>query len=46
LNPFIPSTTTAFTLPAAGFVAVQGFNVLGQEIALLVNEQLVAGKSA
>jgi len=45
-NPFNPSTTIAFTLPAAEFVTLRVFNVLGQEVALLVSEQLASGKYA
>jgi hypothetical protein len=42
-NPFNPSTTIEYGLPAAGHVTVKVFNLLGKEVANLLNQQRVAG---
>jgi len=42
-NPFNPSTTIEFALPQSGFVTLKIYNVLGEEAATLVNEELTAG---
>ncbi len=42
-NPFNPSTTISFSIPVEGNVALKIFNVIGQEIEVLVNENLSAG---
>ncbi len=42
-NPFNPATVISFQLPAAGFVKLKVFDLLGREIANLVNENLSAG---
>jgi hypothetical protein len=42
-NPFNPSTTIEFSLPRSVFVDLKVFNFLGQEVALLVSKELVAG---
>jgi hypothetical protein len=42
-NPFNPSTTINFTLPNNEFVTLKVYNVLGSEVATLVNQQLTAG---
>jgi len=42
-NPFNPSTTINFSIPASDFVTLKVFNVLGSEVATLVNEQKEPG---
>jgi photosystem II stability/assembly factor-like uncharacterized protein len=42
-NPFNPSTTIGFGMPVAGFVSLNVYNMLGEEIADLVNEQRERG---
>jgi hypothetical protein len=42
-NPFNPSTTIRYQIPSDGKVAIRIFNLLGQEISTLVNEQKKAG---
>ena len=42
-NPFNPSTKIRFALPTSGFVSIKLYDVLGKEVAVLVNENLTAG---
>ncbi len=42
-NPFNPSTEITFTLPKAAQVSLRVFNLLGQEVATLVDEYRTAG---
>ncbi len=45
-NPFNPSTTITFDIQSAGRVTLQVFNILGQEVATLVNEVKAPGTYA
>jgi hypothetical protein len=42
-NPFNPSTSISFSLKTDGFTSLKIYNLLGQEVASLVNENLAAG---
>ncbi len=42
-NPFNPSTTIKYELPKSGFVTLKIFDILGNEIATLVNENQETG---
>lgn len=42
-NPFNPTTKIKFSIPADENVSLKVFNVLGQEVATLVNQQMKAG---
>jgi hypothetical protein len=42
-NPFNPSTEVSFDMSAAGFVSLKVYDVLGREVATLVNDVKQAG---
>jgi len=42
-NPFNPSTVIRYTLPVSGNISLKVFDVLGKEVAVLVNEHRSAG---
>jgi hypothetical protein len=43
-NPFNPSTTIRFEVAGSGFVSLKVFDVLGREVATLVNEERMPGR--
>ncbi|MDQ7065951.1 MAG: PQQ-binding-like beta-propeller repeat protein [candidate division KSB1 bacterium] len=43
-NPFNPATSIRFLLPKAEFVTLKVYDVLGREVATLINEKLAAGE--
>ncbi len=42
-NPFNPTTNIRFNLPASAFVLLKVYDVLGREVATVVNERMEAG---
>jgi len=42
-NPFNSSTSMRFNLPADGFVSINVFDIMGREVAALVNREIEAG---
>ena len=42
-NPFNPSTTIKYQIPELSFVTLKVYDVLGNEIAILVNEEIPTG---
>jgi hypothetical protein len=43
-NPFNPTTEIVFGLPKAGFATLRIYNILGQEVTILVNKYMSAGR--
>jgi photosystem II stability/assembly factor-like uncharacterized protein len=43
-NPFNPSTVVGFMLPVAGQVSLKVYDILGCEVATILNKELPAGK--
>ena len=43
-NPFNPATTINYQLPKTGFVTIKIYDILGKEVATLVNEQKTQGR--
>jgi len=42
-NPFNPTTTMEFSMPQSGFASLKVYDLLGREIATLLNEERPAG---
>ncbi|OGU61756.1 MAG: hypothetical protein A2V66_05260 [Ignavibacteria bacterium RBG_13_36_8] len=42
-NPFNPTTKIRFTVPESGIVSLKVFNLLGQEVATLLNREMSSG---
>lgn len=43
-NPFNPSTQIAFDVPAAEFVTLRVYNLLGQDVETLINKSMAPGR--
>ena len=43
-NPFNPSTTIGFSLPKAGYTTLKIYNILGKEVASLIDGVVAAGR--
>ena len=43
INPFNPSTKIKFSIPQNEFVSLKVYDILGNEVANLVDEQISAG---
>ena len=42
-NPFNPSTTISYTIPKSGFVQLKVYDLLGREVASLVDKERAVG---
>ena len=42
-NPFNPSTLIKYSIPESGFIKLSVYNLIGEEVSVLVNETLSAG---
>jgi uncharacterized protein (TIGR02145 family) len=42
-NPFNPSTTIKYQIPSSGFVNLKVYDILGKDVATLVNENKIGG---
>jgi len=42
-NPFNPSTTLSFSLPQSGMTTLKVYDIIGKEVASLIDEDLTAG---
>ncbi|MFC2119862.1 T9SS type A sorting domain-containing protein [Bacteroidota bacterium] len=42
-NPFNPSTTIKFSLPSSGYATLKIYNALGEEVAVLMDNELTSG---
>ena len=42
-NPFNPSTTISYSIPADGYVTLKVYDILGNEVASLVDERKQSG---
>jgi flagellar assembly factor FliW len=43
-NPFNPTTKIEYSIPKAGLVRLKVYNLLGREVAAIVNQSQAAGK--
>ena len=43
-NPFNPTTTISFTLPHPGFARLAIYNLLGQQVSVLLASEMSAGR--
>jgi hypothetical protein len=43
-NPFNPTTTIEFSMPQSGMVNLAVYNILGEQVKALINEERTAGK--
>jgi hypothetical protein len=42
-NPFNPTTTIKFSIPKQSYVTLKVYDILGREVATLINEEKLAG---